>query len=112
MKAYSEMARAIFWISTSAVAMSTPTALRTRDRRKPAPAILMMEAMMLPTVSQPVSARSECWGRDVVPEVGHGDSLEWDTERMRAKQEEGNEEEVKTLGTTCSRLNVDVEPQE
>lgn len=46
-KAYSEMARAMLWISTSAVAIPTPTALRTRDRRKPAPAMPIMDAMML-----------------------------------------------------------------
>ena len=46
-KAYSEMARAMLWISTSGVAMPAPTALRTRDRRKPAPAMPMMDAVIL-----------------------------------------------------------------
>lgn len=46
-KENNEMLLAMLWISTSACASSTPTAFRIRDRRKPAPATPMTEAMML-----------------------------------------------------------------
>ena len=48
-KENNEIPLAILWISTSAVASSTPTALRIKDRRKPAPATPMTEAMILYT---------------------------------------------------------------
>lgn len=51
------MALAILWISTSVFAISTPTALSTRESRKPAPATSMIEGS--PTLLRLTRQRSE-----------------------------------------------------